>query len=329
MPAPSAHERAAYIDTIVDETQQTLSDPEVIAVLNGYAEVYGNMLDAAVVANVREGQVDVPTGTEIDESTVIFAAVSRSEQLATAGYFGTQTPVQRDNTLSQFKLWGMRYNPVDTLEHFSPRHTDNGVEPFTVHDSSRALNLTRSLLMTERTKRAVFERAPDALVGIMYRPLIILPMEQQVHPLGPSEIVHELAHFLLEEDEPILQARSQRALDMHALRAELTASAPGAAVAKIRLQQTGRASVEGVQTDTALMQIMFDVVRLDYAAQYGVDPSDPYKPTGMLLKKIQEAGLSNALHLALNYDELCAKLAEVEAREGLQQRDEKSTTEAK
>lgn len=291
--------RHRYIEQSIENTLNDLQDPKVRQALGGKALLFEKQLSEAVVANVRHGVISLPDSYDHDASPLPVTTYSRTEgteELFMSGDFDTQTYKQRRNTIKQFSEWGMKLGRAEGFYDFYMDMHSNPLPTPVEFDNltAGAIGVTASFI-TARERQDWFTYAPEnGLTLVKGLPLLMLEQKPGRDGDAAGVVAHELAHADLIIKNPVINLHSQRAADMHALREELEAYHYGFPLSAKELVEVG---AENVQDDATLVQVNVEWIR----GHNVLDPTDPFKPSGYILKKLQEGHVGSILHGAVDY----------------------------
>lgn len=291
--------RHRYIEQSMENTLNDLQDPKIRQALGSKALSFEKQLAESVVANVRHGVVSLPDAYDHDSCPLPVTTYSRvegSERLFLSGNFGTQTPTQRRNTIMQFNQWGMRTGQATGLyDFYTDKHSSLALTPVEFDNLTAGAVGTTASFITAAQRQDWFTHAPDSgLTLVKGRPLLMLEQKPGRNGDASGVIAHELTHADLIIKNPVINLRSQRSADMHALREELEAYHYGFPFSAKELVEVG---ADKLQDDATLVQINVEWIR----GRNVLDPADPFRPSGFILKKLQEGHVGSILHGAIDY----------------------------
>ncbi|CAN5397047.1 hypothetical protein BH09PAT4_BH09PAT4_00270 [soil metagenome] len=294
-------QRHRYIEATVEATLAEIQDERIRRALGAKAIIFEHQLTTAVVANVRDGVISLPRDYDFDSCPLPIVTVTESESLMLSADFNTQTTAQTENTINLFKDWSLKEgSPEEFYEFFTaisanddPTPLDGFWNPLT----AGAIGCTASLLCAE-DQRKWFTQAPrKGLTLFQQRPILLLLQKPAQLYEAPGVVAHELTHVNQVTRQPALSMHSQRSADMQILRTELEAYHDGFPFSAVKAHAT---AFEGLEDTPDFLQMAVEITRQNNV----LDPADPFKPSGFMLKKLEEKGLSSILHGVPNFEAL-------------------------
>ena len=297
--------RHDFIERSVANAQKELGDPSVRNYIGSKALEFETMLSSAVIADTTDGLISLPDDYDYDTCPLPIGLFSEDEILRLSSDFNSQTTDQSVQTMQTFAQWNTK---TGTPESVYRRHALNSsVVENTVVFSPNTLAMTgvNADILTPAKQAEYFSQPPlngFGLVFIRNRPIVMLRYQPGKRYAAPDAIVHELSHVRQATKNPIITARSQRSITMQMLRQELEAYHDGFPISQ-KVINHGTPAHEG--NIHSYIQYNVEGIRL---LQPLLDPTDPYKPTGLLWRAYQEKGLGNILHLLIDYDAIVANL---------------------
>ena len=303
-------ERHAYVDHAISSSLEVLGNPDVVRQMGGSAVQFANILTRASVANIVNGEVQLPTDIDDEPYALPIVALHPDEQVVMSSAYDEQDTFQKKNTLREFKRWEPRQNTAGEIyEQFINGSVSRRNRPLvSMYDITVAMTGHIATLLSEQDLSSYFAKSPEKSIALVKsRPCLILKINDNETDAIVDVIIHELVHVKQSEERPVMTIHSQKSADMLALRMELEAYHAGSIAALHRYKrivesQKGELHPENI--DSGAGQISVENAR----TKNGIDPLDPYRPSPRLLRLIKEAPIGNILHGNISYDELLAML---------------------
>jgi hypothetical protein len=297
-------ERNAFIDRSIINAQEALNDPALAQDLGARAVSHRRLLDSAFVANIINGVAYIPESKKESDDLPI-AALHPGEVVYLSEDFNRQTGTQSQRTAKIFDAWMPRFGSGGELADYLIHQSGADIAgPVSMHGITRAMSAFAAEILDQAHLLRYFKQPPEGITLLRKRPAMWLQMYPGERFQHSDIMGHELAHVVRYTADPVLTVRSQRAIDMAALRDELEAYHVGALYCARRYLKLKPAQLQrildGEEVDASGAQMAIDLLREENL----LDPRDPFKPSGFMLKKIAKLGLSNILHGRMSFEEL-------------------------
>jgi hypothetical protein len=298
--------RNAFLDNVIGRTADFFSQNRGASVqLFDQKFSLDKLLGQSTVPNFRHGVVDMPEAVVESEAFPVIAAHT-GEEITLGSSFLTQTPTQREHTLTQMALWGpAQSSPGEIIGDMIVSHSAvASTSKVKIQKGSGALTSAQGLvwdLDVSRQHKAYSNLPPGRIGKLLLRPLLVLDMDTPTK-VENDVIAHELVHVIQKVENPLRTISSQKRADMQALREELEAYHVGALT---RMRMEGIASIKDITQN--------DIFRSPQLAVEAVrtitnDHIDPFRPSPALLKRLQQLEYGHILHNNLPFDQIVASL---------------------
>ncbi len=294
------HERHTFVDRTVDNAIEKLKQLEVTQTLGNLAVDFRKQLQNSFVANFSNGRVDIPQSQDDIDRLPIFA-FGEGDALVLSRSFDVQTSKQVANTVRTFSEW----RPLEGLSGseaygltFFPYEAEI---PITIPELTEAMTGTSAHLFSAMDDlTGTFEKAPkQGFVVVKMRPSLMLRMHNGQRYAHADDVAHELTHVRQIEAKPIIPLHNQKSADMQSLREELEAYHVGSVLAFWRFRED-LPSTDAENLDHGYVQLVVEKQR----QEFGVDPLDPYRPSPILMKKLESIGLGAVFHSKIIYADM-------------------------
>lgn len=295
-------ERHAYVDQTVEAAVEAFRDPAIAKLLGDLSASFITKLSGIVVANLKDGVIEVPDEFKDDDSVLTASAVRPGEAYIVSSQYDRQTDNQKRATLRQFNTWEPQ-PPLTTNQIYKgliggqERAQPSPVQ--TLPDQTMAYTGTMARCFASRRELSnLFIDAPSrGIVMIKMKPGLVFSMAAGETHSRPEDVAHELTHVRQIEKNPVRSFHSQKSVDMAELRGELEAYHVGAILTFDRYVKMDSPTADDLMKDHGIVQASVERTR----KEYGIDPLDPYRPSPHLLRKLTGKGLGHVLHAKIDY----------------------------
>ena len=155
-------ERHTFIDRTISKAFEEFQDPKIQQTLGEYAVWCSDVLANAIIANIVDGEIQLPASYDFDEEPLPVVAMRPDDKLVLSEVMDTQTQTQTNNTLAVFEKWEPRRAAILTIYDRLMRHPQDPGQraEVSMHGLTEAMTGTSAVFISESKLQHWFYNAP-------------------------------------------------------------------------------------------------------------------------------------------------------------------------